>query len=46
MIKQALIYKKSLFTKSFTTFIIILYGSITTYAQDCPTANMNVGASN
>ncbi|MDD6536503.1 MAG: BamA/TamA family outer membrane protein [Prevotella sp.] len=46
MIKQALIYKKSLFTKSFSAFIIILYGSITTYAQDCPTANMNVGASN
>ena len=45
MIKRAFIYKKSLFTKSFTAFIIILYGSITTYAQDCPTANMNVGAS-
>lgn len=46
MIKRAFIYKKSLFTKSFTAFIIILYGSITTYAQDCTTANMNVGASN
>lgn len=46
MIKQAFIYKKSLLTKSFSAFIIILYGSITTYAQDCPTANMNVGASN
>ena len=46
MIKRAFIYKKSLFTKSFTAFIIILYGSITTYAQDCPTTNMNVGASN
>ena len=46
MIKRAFIYKKSLFTKSFSAFIIILYGSITTYAQDGPTANMNVGASN
>lgn len=46
MIKRAFIYKKSLFTKSFSAFIIILYGSITTYAQDCPTVNMNVGASN